>query len=177
MSLLEKNSVLDWIKMTPKYIEWMKMSRKKDGKSIAKKEKNWGTNIIGKNTNQWTNMLGELLVKELLEKQGYLVYRPKMKKNYKPDWETNDTIWEVKTRSYTVPGTAGEKILGCPFKYAEIPEIYEKPLNIVVVGYQEYEAIHDFGLFSENSKQKKKILEVFESLNIKFVKCSSLITN
>jgi hypothetical protein len=125
MTLLEKDGIIDWIMMAPKYVEWIKMSRKKNGRTVAKKEKDWGIKIIEKDTNQWTNILGEFLVKELLEKQGHYVRRPKTKSGFKPDWETDDAIWEVKTRCYTISGTAGEKILGCPFKYAEVPEIYK----------------------------------------------------
>ena len=59
-----------------------------------------------------------------------------------PDWETEDAIWEVKTRNWSVPGTAGEKILGVPYKYSDVPELYGKPLKIVCVAYQEWECTH-----------------------------------
>ena len=39
------------------------------------------------------------------------VWRPKKINGYKPDWETEDGIYEAKTRNWTTSGTAGEKIL------------------------------------------------------------------
>lgn len=94
------------------------------------------------------------------------------------DLETDDFVIEVKTRNYTTSGTVGEKILGVPFKYIDVPKIYKKPLKIVLVGYQEYEAINNFGLFDRKNKNKSKMLKIWkDTFNIEFVKCSDLIVN
>ena len=44
---------------------------------------------------------------------------------------------EVKSRSWCTTGTAGEKVR-VPYKYADIPNLYNKPLMIVCVAYQEW---------------------------------------
>ena len=85
-------------------------------------EQIWGNWIIGDTDNgQWTTRLGENLVKCAYEKKGKKVWRPKCINRYRPDWETEDEIIEVKTRSWTTSGTAGEKVLGAPFKYSDVP--------------------------------------------------------
>ena len=56
-----------------------------------------------------------------------IVKKPVKKENKQPDWEIDDSILEVKTQTFFTSGTAGDKILGCPFKYANIPELYGKP--------------------------------------------------
>ena len=96
-------------------------------------EKIWGNKMIGNDTpiNQWTTKLGEQLVYDTLVKSGKIVKRPKQMSCYRPDWETDDAIWEVKTRNWTTTGIAGEKVFGVPYKYSDIPELYKKPLKIV----------------------------------------------
>lgn len=119
--------------------------------------------------------LGEKIVEELLQKKyKYKVKKPKKKGNFKPDFETEDCIWEVKTRNYTTTGTAGEKILGTPLKYIDVPTLYKKKLCIVLVGYQEYEAIHSFQLFSPTGN-KKKLLDYLKTFQIEYIKASSLL--
>ena len=59
---------------------------------------------------------------------GKNVFKPTKKNHYQPDLETE--ILEVKSQSFYTSGTAGEKILGCHFKYCEIPELYGKNLFI-----------------------------------------------
>lgn len=154
----------------------------------AKDEKAWGNQLYKKffegkkNTSQWTTKVGEGLIRFLLEAQGKRVWIPEAKETevsgtkYKPDLETEDAIWEVKTRSYCTKGTAGEKILGTPLKYSEIQELYGKPLKIVLLGYQEVEAIEKFKLFDmPEDSNKYKMLKFFESMGITYVKGSDLL--
>jgi len=155
-------------------------SSKKEQRKIANtNEKKWGNKMINSNYNnkQWTTKLGEQLVKDALEKNGKTVWRPKCMGNMKPDWETNDAIWEVKTRNWTTSGTAGEKILGTPYKYANVPSLYGKPLKIVCVAFQEYEAIHMFGLFGGDKMTlgRQKQIDMWKTLDIEFIKFTSLI--
>ena len=145
-------------------------------------EKKWG-NMINKKlfnknnfTVNWTTVLGENLVKKALEQQGIQLYKPKTIKGYKPDWESKDAIYEIKTRNWTTTGTAGEKVLGVPYKYSDIPRIYGKPLKIVCIAYQEYELTHgNTKIFGKISNEKKKLLDLFNNLGISFVKFSDLI--
>ena len=103
------------------------------------------------------------------------VWRPKSINGYKPDWETEDGIYEAKTRNWTTSGTAGEKILGVPYKYSEVPIYYGKPLYIVVIAYQEYEASEKFELFNTSSQQRIDMLKMWKNMNIQYVKFSNLL--
>lgn len=80
----------------------------------------------------------------------------------------------MKTRNYSTPGTSGEKILGTPLKYIDIPKITGKPLFIVLVGYQEYEATYIFKLFHDLSNEKKAVLDTYSNLGIYYVGASQL---
>lgn len=141
-------------------------------------EKRWGNEKIdGNNNTQWTTTLGEGIVAWVLTKLGKEIEHAPTINNMRPDWETDDAIWEVKTRNWNTPGTAGEKVLGCPFKYSDVPRLYGKPLNIVCVGYQEYELTNGntrvFG--DELSPEKSELLEFWASKNIHFVALTSLL--
>ena len=139
-------------------------------------EKKWGNLITEQtNNNQWTTKLGETILKEILLVQKGDVWRPKQLDGHKPDWETEDGIYEVKTRNWTTSGTAGEKILGTPFKYADIPVLYKKPLYIVTIAYQEYEACSKFELFNSRNPRKIKMIEQWKEMGIEYIKCSDLL--
>lgn len=122
--------------------------------AISKKiEDEWGNQIIReKNNGQWTTRLCEGVVKEALIQLGRknvsnttTSKRSSLRdKKYNPDLECDDFVYEVKGRSWNTSGTAGEKILGVPLKYGEVPRLYKKPLQIILVGYQEYEAREGF---------------------------------
>lgn len=118
--------------------------------------------------------------------------KPKQIAHFKPDLETDKYIIEVKTRNWTTSGTAGEKVLGVPRKYMDVPILYGKPLLIILVGYQEYEYSSNgkLDIFSndinyEIQDEKKKELEkrkkiyndFIKSMNIHFVKFSDIIKN
>ena len=71
-------------------------------------------------------------------------------------------------------GTAGEKILGVPLKYGEVPRLYHKPLKIVLIGYQEYEARNawQFGDLLDSNNQTielKEALAYHKLHNIEYV--------
>ena len=90
--------------------------------------------------------------------------------------ETDDAIWEVKTRNWNTPGTAGEKVLGVPYKYSDIPRLYGKPLKIVLVAYQEHEFIYGHTkLFGDISPDKQKMLNFWKEMGIEYVKCTDLL--
>ena len=96
--------------------------------------------MIGQSNNgQWTTLLGEGLVRDILELRGENPRKPERKGGFEPDWETDDYMYEVKTSNWWVAGTAGEKVLGTWIKYQDIPSLYGKPLKIVCVANQEYE--------------------------------------
>lgn len=145
------------------------------------KEKIWGNNILKKekSTSQWTTLLGENIVCDVLKLLGHKNINTKTKrkdvcKNIIPDIETHSGIYEVKTRNWNTTGTAGEKVFGVPFKYADVPRIYGKPLYIVLVAAQE-EKDNTQEIFSVPTPAKKKIIDFYESMNIYFIKFTDLL--
>lgn len=161
-------------------IRWPKTSRLKAQQS----EKKWGNKMTNQTNNgQWTTKLGEWIVREVLERSGERVWRPTQKTDVggkyglRPDWETDEYIWEVKTQNWCVSGTAGEKILGAPWKYAAVPRLYGKPLKIVCVAYQEWEARNKFHLFEKESlsDERKKQKKMWKDMGIEFIPFSDLL--
>ena len=141
-----------------------------------KKEKAWGNKIMNITGNkQWTTLFGQNLVHEL-----YLLIKediespPKMD-NKIPDWISEHHIIEVKTRTYKTEGTAGEKILGTPFKYANMPRLHERDLRIICVGYQEVEADIKFGLFNPRSDEHKKYIAFYKEMQTTYHKYTDLL--
>lgn len=148
-----------------------------------------GNKIIGQtNNNQWTTLLCENAVKELLERLGYknLKSARKLKsslsgKKYNPDRECDHFVWEVKWRNRTTPWTAWEKILWTPLKYSEVPKLYGKPLKIVTVWYQEWEAKNWFACGNLINPQERgtdelqKILTLFNKLQIEYLGFTDLL--
>jgi hypothetical protein len=140
-------------------------------------EKVWGNKMIGQSDNgQWTTLLGEGLVYDVLTLLEQNPRRPSSKGGFIPDWETDDYIYEVKTSNWWVSGTAGEKVLGTFMKYQDISELYGKPLKIVCVAYQEYELTYGkTKYFGEITEKTKTILEIAKSWNIEYIKFSDLV--
>lgn len=134
-------------------------------------EDNWGRAIMKtrrpdlKLNKQWTNKLGEHLCEELFQLKDIIINKPQSKNGYIPDFETPNEIIEVKTGTYYTSGTASEKILGCPFKYCEVPQLYNKPLVIVCVGGAEYACKKQYKILYESSisQQKQKFIDFFQS--------------
>ena len=181
--LLYNPLIQRWIKNETPFKELYIQSRKRrNGKRCNTLEKNWGNRIIKryfnhKRTNQWSNILGEQIVLQLFKDS----WRPKKKNGYLLDIETSDYIIEVKSRNYTTEGTAGEKILGVPYKYADVPKMFNKKLLIILVAYQEVEAVEKFKLFSHYCEaaeaseiQKQQILN-WNKQDIHFFKASKLL--
>lgn len=166
------------LRITPQIIDWVKGTGKWKNKkllpSLKDEEKRWGCKIINKNSKMWSSVLGEKIVERCLSNKGVKVWRPKNKNKFKPDWETEKYIYEVKTRNWTTPGTAGEKILGVPFKYSQVPILYKKPLRIILVGYQEFEA-ERFHVFNPKCRNQKKMLKLWNDMGITFMRCSDII--
>ena len=152
----------------------------KQKKEAEVKEKEWGNSMIGQTNNgQWTTLLGEKLVYDILKLRGENPRKVERKGGFEPDWETDEYIYEVKTSNWWVCGTAGEKVLGTWIKYQEIPELYGKPLRIVCVANQEYEL--EYGktkYFGENVTQKtKRVLDLASVFGIEYMKFSELVSN
>lgn len=168
--LLDNPDVISWILDEPKVKTKME-------------EDLWGKSLIRDAPDkQWTNKFGESLCREIYENiLGKRVWRPVKLNGYQPDWETDDEIIEVKTGTYFTKGTAHEKVLGCPFKYAEIPRLYSKPLVIVCLGGAERRCRNLYGNLpgpvQANSPEKRLFVKFFKLNRITFVGASFLLRN
>lgn len=144
--------------------------------------------MIGEeNSKQWTTKLCEEVVREALIRLGRKNVRNTDKKKstlrnkkYDPDLECDEFVYEVKGRGWNTPGTAGEKILGVPLKYGEVPRLYGKPLKIVLVGYQEYEAREHFAFgdlldSSEQTEELTETLKFHQEHNIEYVAFTNIL--
>ena len=140
-------------------------------------EKLWGNDIIGQTNNgQWTTLLGEQLVYEILTLRGENPRKVVRRDGFEPDWETDDYMYEVKTSNWCVAGTAGEKVLGTWIKYQNVPELYGKPLKIVCLANQEHEL--EFGktkYFGEVTQKTQLVLDLAASFGIEYMRFSDLV--
>jgi hypothetical protein len=168
-----------WATTKPQPIE------KKEGTTISQQkkesqdnEKKWGNEIIQQTNNgQWTTLLGEGLVFEVLKLRGENPRKVVRKEGFEPDWETDDYMYEVKTSNWWVAGTAGEKVYGTFIKYQNIPELYGKPLRIVCVANQEEELTNGkTKYFGEKTQKTQQILDLASSWGIEYVKFSDLVS-
>ena len=171
--------IVDWaITKPPDVVNKEGTTITKQKEELQKQEREWGNRMINqKNNGQWTTLLGEGLVFEVLKLRGETPRKVKSRNGFKPDWETDEYIYEVKTKNWWTGGTAGEKVLGTWIKYQDIPELYGKPLRIVCVANQEYEL--EFGktpYFGENvSNKTKQALELAKSWGAEYMRFSDLI--
>ena len=154
--------------------------------NIKKKEYEWGVSKIIKYNipingalKFWSGPLGEHYVYSKLSSSGNTVKRPCPINGFTPDWECENFIYEVKTRNYTSTGSIGEKALGIPLKYCDIPELYRKPLKIVLVGKMEMEGIYKYGIINKNVENKRsinksRIIQAYKNIGIEYVGASDL---
>ncbi len=171
LNLLNNPKVIQWCYEGVTDISLRNTESEKNLRESKIIEQSWGNDVI-KTTGgkQWTTVLCQDLVMEALIKLGRKNVRTTTSKKsslrnkkYDPDLECDDYVYEVKGRSWSTPGTAGEKILGVPLKYGEIPRLYKKPLQIILVGYQEYEAREKFA-FGDLLDKNNQTRELRESL-------------
>ena len=155
---------------------------------IIENKKICGSKIIQEKDNkQWTTKLCENLVMEGLIKLGRKNVRKTTPvksslrdKKYNPDLECDDYVYEVKGSNWCVTGTAGEKILGVPLKYGEVPRLFKRPLQIILVGYQEYEAKmgYAFGNLLDENNQTKELhesLAFYKEQDIEYVAFTDIL--
>lgn len=171
MNLLKNKEVIKWCYEGITKITLKDTSDSKKLEPFKEEEKKWANKIMGtENGAQWSTKLCENIVMEGLIKLGRKNVSKTTskksslsKKKYDPDLECDDFVYEVKGRSWCTTGTAGEKILGVPLKYGEVPRLYKKPLQIILVGYQEEEAKKGFA-FGDLLDKSNQTEELSESL-------------
>jgi hypothetical protein len=146
-------------------------------------EDKWGQDMLKtrrpdlKLDKQWTNKFGEHLCEEIYLLLGKEFSKPVKKEHYQPDYEVDDAIVEAKAGTFHTGGTAGEKILGCPFKYAEIPDLYSKPLKILCIGGAEKVCRDQYGnlVGAKCSAQKKRFLDFFKENRIEYIGATDIL--
>ena len=189
-ALLRKHTVLQWLCGDTSFLfgpsfEHNTKSKTKDNEQCKKLEDEWGQSMLAhirpdlKTSGQWTTIFGEKLHSELQLMLGQTYIKPRNIHGYQPDGETNDYIWEVKSQTHFTPGTAGEKILGVPFKYADVPILYKKPLKIVCLGCAERDGRQKYGILPGGDKvteNRQKILDFWRTeLNIEYIGATDLM--
>jgi hypothetical protein len=182
--LLREKTVKQWLFGDLSFLpEIEKKNKTADEAKLKVLEDEWGRETLKKRRpdlkldQQWTNKFGEIICEELYMLLGKTVTKPEKKDHYQPDLETEDYIIEAKAQTFFTSGTAGEKILGCPFKYSEIPELYGKPLKIVCMGGAEKVCRESYGNLpgTKCTAQKKKFLDFFGENNIEFIAASDIL--
>ena len=182
--LLRQPSVVQWLFGDLSFLPEIEKKNKTTNEAKYKiLEDKWGQEMMKMRRpdlsmdKQWTNRFGEYICEEIYTLLGKMVSKPVKKENKQPDLETDDTILEAKTQTFYTSGTAGEKILGCPFKYAEIPDLYEKPLKILCMGGAEKVCRESYGNLPgpKCSAQKNKYLDFWREQGIEYIGASDML--
>ena len=182
--LLRQKEVVQWLFGDLSFLPAIEKKNKTSDEAKYKVlEDKWGQATLKirrpdlKLDKQWTNMFGEHLCEEIYTLLGKTVTKPAKKEHFCPDREVDDAIVEAKAGTFHTGGTAGEKILGCPFKYAEIPDLYGKPLKILCMGGAEKVCRESYGNLpgAKCSPQKKKFLDFFRENRIEYIGASDIL--
>ena len=182
--LLRQKEVVQWLFGDLSFLpEIIKKNKTSDDAKYKISEDKWGQTMLKirrpdlKLDQQWTNKFGEHICEELYTLLGKDVSTPRKINHYLPDLEVDDSIIEAKAGTYYTSGTAGEKILGCPFKYAEIPDLYCKPLKIICMGGAEKICRDSYGNLpgAKCSIQKKRFLDFFRENRIEYIGASDIL--
>jgi hypothetical protein len=182
--LLKNPTVIQWLYGDTSFLPPILSKNKTTDTTLRKAQEDvWGQEMMRlrrpdlKLEKQWTNRFGEYLCEEILLLHGHQPYKPMKRNHYQPDVEVAAAIWEAKAQTYYTEGTAGEKILGCPFKYAEIPDLYSKPLHILCIGGAEKLSREKYGNLPgpKQTPQKERILQTFRDLRIEYVGYTDLL--
>lgn len=184
ISLLRQKEVLQWLNGDLSFLPVIDSKNKTtDEGKLKLLEDDWGRTMLKKRRpdlkldKQWTNKFGEHICEELYMVLGYTVSKPEKKEHFQPDLQTDHLIIEAKAGTFYTGGTAGEKILGCPFKYADIPCLYGKPLKIVCMGGAEKVCREQYGNLPGDkcTPQKHKFLDFFRENNIEYIGATDIL--
>lgn len=182
--LLRNREVVQWLFGDLSFLPSIeKKNKSADTVKLKLLEDGWGRKALKarrpdlKLEKQWTNKFGEHICEEIILLQGKSFSKPVKKEHYQPDCQDADAIWEAKAGTFFTDGTAGEKILGCPFKYARIPSLYEKPLKILCMGGAEKVCRESYGNLpgDQCSSEKKEFLDFYRGKRIEFVGATDIL--
>lgn len=152
-------------------------------KNTMVEETRWGKSIckqygIQIKSHIWTGTFGEHLVYNALYAMDKFPVDIKATNGYTPDFLTKDRVVEVKTASYSGSNSNIYNVLATPYKYAEIPIEFGRPLDIVCVGSVEHMARHKYGLLSGQvyiETNRQKIVECYKNIDINYVGFSQML--
>ena len=182
--LLRQKEVIQWLFGDLSFLPAIeKKNKTTDEKKLKELEDQWGRAVMkGRRPNlslhkQWTNKFGEYLTEEIYTLLGKKVTKPQKMEKFQPDYEVDDAIIEAKAETYYTSGTAGEKILGVPFKYADVPRLYGKPLKIMCLGGAEKACKEEYKNLSrvECSPEKQKFLDFYRENGIEYIGASDIL--
>jgi len=182
--LLRQPQVIQWLFGDTSFLPPIeRVNKTKDEEKYKVLEDAWGQAMLRirrpdlKLDKQWTNKFGEHLCEELFTVLGKTVTKPVKQNHYQPDSETDEFILEAKAQTYFTSGTAGEKILGTPFKYAEIPELYGKPLKIICMGGAEKVCRENYGNLPgpKQTVQKQEFIAFYKKMGIEYVGATDIL--
>jgi hypothetical protein len=185
--LLRQKEVIQWLIGDLSFLPGIEeqKSKSKNGKARKILEDNWGKKALKlkrpdlKLDGQWTNKFGEHLLEEIYEIQNIKFKKPINKNNHQPDLEVDECVLEAKAETYFTEGTAGEKILGVPFKYRNVPELYKKPLKIYCLGGAEKSCREQYGILEgpKMDKEAKEMLDFWKKKKIEYIGMSDALKN
>ena len=166
ISVLRNRDVIKWIYGDLSFLP----GRKKEY------EDTWGRQILNRPVKQWSGQLGEAIGKEVCILLYDNVKIPEPIQRFQLDLETDTHMIEVKTQTYLTGGTAAEKIPAVSFKYADIPCITGKKLQIICVAGAE-EQSKKCGLLPGPAQtfQKQNYIKFFNENQVEFIGLSELL--
>ena len=89
-----KERVLWALTKPDKIVKKDNVTIKQQQQKLKNDEKRWGNSMIGQENNgQWTTLLGEKLVYDILQLRGENPRRPQRKGGFEPDLETDEYIY------------------------------------------------------------------------------------
>lgn len=183
--LLQNKEVLQWLHGDYSFLPAIEKTRSatKNAEKYKVLEDEWGRRLLKtcrpdlKCDGQWTGPFGQEIAKEIYNLLGYYVSKPVNISGYEPDLVTDLAVIEVKTCTLFTTGTANEKILGVPFKYADVPELYGKPLDILCLAGAERACRQQYGTLEGDkcSDKKRGFLEFYAKQGIRYVSATELL--
>lgn len=131
---------------------------------------NWIRNYVKKDVTpsyQWVNLFGKYGTKMVLETiyqtrliQGTVIHGAKCHwYDYK-----HDRFFDVIARSWSSPGTIGNKFLGVAYSYLPL----RKKVELICVAYHDYDARTKLGVLKPRSEAQQAVLDVMADHGVTF---------
>ena len=166
ISIIRNRDVVKWVYGDLSFLP----ARKKE------EEDAWGRRILNRPVQQWSGQLGEMIGKEVCILLYENVKIPKRIEKFQLDIETDTHMIEMKTQTYLTGGPAAEKIPAVSFKYADIPCITGKKLQIIcVAGAEEHSRRCGLLPGPAQTPQKQKYINFFRENQVEFIGLRELL--